>query len=160
MSYTQKTRPKHRKPTYAPAPSRRKNGTGPLSLSPYVKVCIHCETELQRRMREIWMRKRDIAAMNSHQRKPLADFYLDAFHAYLETHKVPKQIPIYDRSETRLTIPETEKKTLENLERIAAKREVSIAVVLEEALSEFCDRPENYLGKEFYKSFKQRKGKL
>lgn len=78
----------------------------------------------------------------------------------METHKVPKQLTVYERSDTRLVIPESEKPTLDNLQKIATKREVSLAVILEEALSEYCDRPENYLGKPFYEEFKQRREKI
>ncbi len=124
-----------------------------MKFSPTIKVRIHCESELQRRMREVWKRKRSPS-------KPLAEFYLEAFKGYLQTHKVPKQLTVYERTDTRLMIPEHEKETLTNLEKIARKREVPVAVVIEEALSEYCDKPENYLGKGFYEGFRQRKEKV
>jgi pyruvate-formate lyase len=100
------------------------------------------DAELRRQMRSLWVRKRvtDPALDN------LGDFYEDAFREYLEVVKVPKQVRKVIRQTSRVYAREQVAEQLQQLQKIAIKRQQPLAVVIEEALQRYLDKPENYLG--------------
>jgi pyruvate-formate lyase len=100
------------------------------------------DSQLRRQMRSLWVRKRvtDPALDN------LGDFYEDAFREYLEVVKVPKQVRKVIRQTSRIHARQEVAEQLQQLQRIAIKRQQPLAVIIEEALQRYLDKPENYLG--------------
>lgn len=100
------------------------------------------DSELRRQMRSLWVRKR----VTDPQLDNLGDFYEDAFREYLEVIKVPKQIRKVIRQTVRVHARETVADQLQQLQKIAIKRQQPLAVIIEESLQRYLDKPENYLG--------------
>jgi hypothetical protein len=97
---------------------------------------------IRSQIRHLWIRKKVTTDLET-----LGDIYEKAFEEYLFTEKVPKQVVRIDRETTKLKVSENVSKQVKQLERIAIKRQQPLAVIIEEALQRFLDKPENYLGK-------------
>jgi hypothetical protein len=111
-----------------------------LIASKFVRMTF--DKELRERMRLLWLRKR----VTDPDLEKLGHFYEEAFTEYLHTEKVPKQTKRIIRTTARLHVRETVGEQLQDLQRIAQKRQQPLAVIIEEALTRYLDKPENYLG--------------
>jgi alkanesulfonate monooxygenase SsuD/methylene tetrahydromethanopterin reductase-like flavin-dependent oxidoreductase (luciferase family) len=100
------------------------------------------DVELRRQMRSLWMRKR----ITDPELQNLGDAYEQAFTEYLFTERVPKQVRKITRTTARFHVRETVAEQLQQLQKIAIKRQQPLAVIIEEALQRYMDKPENYLG--------------
>ena len=100
--------------------------------------------DIRSKMRLIWLRKR----VTDPQLEMLGDCYEQAFDEYLYTEKIPKQIQKIIRTTNRLHVRESCPEKIQALQKIAIKRQQPLAVILEEALQRYLDKPENYLGSE------------
>jgi hypothetical protein len=98
---------------------------------------------LRAQMRSLWGRKK----VTDPNLESLGDFYEQAFEEYLFEVKVPKQIVKITRESARLKVSEKVPEQLQQMQKIAIKRQQPLAVVIEEALQRYLDKPENYLGK-------------
>jgi hypothetical protein len=100
------------------------------------------DEDLRRRMRVLWIRKR----VTDPDLSQLGDFYEEAFTEFLHTEKVPKQVKKITRTTARLHVRESVAEQVQDLQKIAIKRQQPLCVIIEEALNRYLDKPENYLG--------------
>jgi hypothetical protein len=100
------------------------------------------DNDLRNQMRTLWYRKR----ITDPELEHLGDFYQDAFREYLEVTKVPKQVRKITRSTQKLQVREIVAEQVQQLQKIAIKKQQPLAVVIEEALQLYLDKTENYLG--------------
>jgi hypothetical protein len=101
-------------------------------------------SDLRARMRLVWLRKK----VTDTQLEMLGDCYEKAFDEFLYTEKIPKQVSKINRTTNRLHVRESVPEKVQALQKIAIKRQQPLAVVIEEALRRYLDKPENYLGKD------------
>ena len=80
----------------------------------------------------------------------LGAHYAEALRRYIAQHKIPKRIEKVSRDQVILEVPDDMPELREQLERLAIARQQSVHVILEEAIQEYVDAPENYCGKTFY----------
>jgi hypothetical protein len=125
---------------------RKRTQTQRLQFQERDKIQITCDTEQQKLMREIWLWKRH----SQRNKQYLGDYYADAFAEYLIKHRVPKTVPKITRQKTRVHLSPSAKTDLESLGKIARKRKQSKSVIIEEAIQEYLDKPENFLGSQEY----------
>lgn len=102
------------------------------------------DMEIRRHMRELWLRKR----MMSSNPQELENYYFHAFSQYLDRNRIPKQTRKRTRTQARLLVTEPTATMIKGLEMIARSRQQPLAAVIEQALEEFLDRPENFMGKD------------
>lgn len=98
--------------------------------------------EIRRQMRLVWLRKK----VTNPKLEMLGDCYEEAFDEFLHTEKIPKQIAKITRTTNRLHVRESVPEKVQALHKIAIKRQQPLAVIIEEALQRYLDKPENYLG--------------
>jgi|SRR5215831_7026853 len=112
-----------------------------LVADKFIRLTI--DKNLRAQMRALSIRKR----ITEPDLDTLGDFYERAFEEYLTEVKVPKQVTKITRVTNKLKVSENVPKLLTQLQKIAIKRQQPLAVIIEEALQRFLDKPENYLGK-------------
>ena len=101
------------------------------------------DRNLRSKMRSLWIRKR----VTDPELDTLGDFYERAFDEYLHDVKVPKQVQKIERETAKLKVSERVPELVSQLQKVAIKRQQPLAVIIEEALQKFLDKPVNYLGK-------------
>lgn len=101
------------------------------------------DRNLRAQIRSLWGRKK----ITDPEIDNLGDVYRKAFTEYLHDVKVPKQVTKIVRETAKLRVPGDVPELVEQLRKIAIKRQQPAAVIIEEALQRYLDKPENYLGK-------------
>lgn len=101
------------------------------------------DKNLRAQIRNLWLRKKVTDPML----ETLGAVYEQAFTEYLHDVKVPKQVVRIERETAKLKVSETVPGLVAQLQKIAIKRQQPMAVIVEEALQRYLDKPENYLGK-------------
>jgi hypothetical protein len=96
-------------------------------------------------MRELWFRKR----RTEHDKPYLGDYYAQAIAEYLERNQIPKTVPKRERQTTKVMLVDQAHNDMQSLEKIARKRGQTWNTILENALLEYLEKPENYLGINF-----------
>ncbi len=97
-----------------------------------------------------------IREVSKRKRQHISEPYLDALSDYLEIERIPKQVEKIRRNSIRIPVSKEFKEKVSALRKIAVKKQQSLAVVVEEALKLYLEKPENYLGKNFYERNKRR----
>jgi hypothetical protein len=124
--------------TYRGKPVMKKN----LKLGTRKFIRMTFDVDLRHQIRTLWVRKR----VTDPDLENLGDFYQEAFKEYLEIVKVPKQVRRITRTTARLHVRDEVSEQVQQLQKIAIKRQQPLAVIIEEALQGYLDKPENYLG--------------
>lgn len=105
---------------------------------------INVDKRIHLLMRELTLRKRP------ETKQSIAEQYENALREYLERERVPKQIEKITRTSIRFNVTEEFLQLIEALRLIAKKRRQPLPVLLEELCEQYLNKPENYLGKNFY----------
>lgn len=103
-------------------------------------------TRLHSIMREITRRKA------KQSRWSLGAHYHEAIRRYLAAHKLPKRIEKSTRAQIIIQVPDTMTEFREQLMHHAVRRQQPEHVIIEEAIQEYIDNPENYCGETFYRT--------
>lgn len=119
---------------------------GKLQLLADKFIRLTFDKRVRRDMRSLWVRKK----ITDPNLETLGDFYEQAFTEYLNDVKIPKQVVKISRETTKLKVSERCTELVKGLQRIAYKRQQPLAVIVEECLQRYLDKPENYLGKEHH----------
>jgi hypothetical protein len=94
-------------------------------------------------MRELSRRKRLESKMF------IEDHYRKALKEYLRDLENPKRILKRQRMAVRIQCKTTDLDLIDHASRIAYKEERPLARIIEEAVKQYIDKPENYLGKTY-----------
>lgn len=121
-----------------------------LTFTSLTSRTLKFSADAQRLMRRLWQTKKSL----SKNPQLLGEYYAQAFAAFLYKNRIPKAIAKVSRQATRMYLPEQAVEDLKGMEKIARKRQQTLAVVIEEAVTEYLAKPENYLGSNEYKSQK------
>lgn len=103
-------------------------------------------TRMHTIMREITRRK------VKQSRWSIGAHYAEALRRYLAHQKPPKRIERISRAQIVIEVPDDMQELRLQVERLAIARQQSEQVILEEAIKEYTDNPENYCGKTFYQT--------
>jgi hypothetical protein len=113
-----------------------------LEFSRYAKTKLYLDNQLTQLMRKLWLFKRQ---GSSTEMVNMGDHYARAFAEFLDRNRIPKVVSKKSRITTRIALPESAIENLEGIRKIAIKRNQSISLIIEEALTEYLNKPENYL---------------
>lgn len=105
---------------------------------------INVDKRIHLLMRELTIRKRP------QTRESIAEQYENAIREYLERERIPKQIEKITRTSIRFNVTDEFLQLMNALRLIARKRRQPLPVIVEELCEQFLQKPENYLGKNFY----------
>ena len=100
------------------------------------------DQDVRRDMRALWLRKRMVSA--NHQE--LEQYYHDALIDFLLENRILKQIRRRKRTQARLLVTDETRRMIKSLEKIARSQQQPLAMVIEEALEKYLDKPENFMG--------------
>lgn len=123
--------------TYQPSHLKQK-----LIFTELNRAKLTMDVELRLLMQMLWSRKRITGA------KRLYQYYEQAFDQFLFENKIPRIIPKVMRKRFKLECSPKLKRQLKGLEAIARRRQQPLAVIIEEAVRRYLEKPENYLGKD------------
>lgn len=110
---------------------------------------ITIDQNLHTRMKELSRRRKRETGLT------IGGFYAEAFSKFLERNKVPKKVEVINRRQFRFDMPIGVEDALKDLQVLAWRDRVSLNVMLERAVTDYLDRPENYLGDNFNKTIKK-----
>lgn len=95
-------------------------------------------------MRELTLRKRPQTRLS------IAEQYEQAIREYLQRESIPKKIEKITRTSIRYNVTDEFLEMITALRLIARKRRQPLPVIIEELCEQYLQKPENYLGKNFY----------
>ena len=107
------------------------------------------DQNLHKQMKEVSRRRKRETGLT------IGGFYAEALKEFHDKQRVPKKVEVINRRQFRFDVPIGIESILSDFQLLAWKQRVTLSVILEQAISEYLAKPENYLGDRFIKSIQK-----